>query len=198
MQPQCLFFYLFCLPPCDPQKTSKKPPKMTSRSLPGTPRRGRGTPKIRVFTSSGGRKTSKSRFWLVSQKNKSNHNPPLSAKSALLRLTCRPRRPGRPPDSHFGPPGGRNLTPRGLLFPPPGVHFSIPCEPLSHARMATLCLLISRYSPPLRPPLSPLRPHTTSAEPASQEGPAECAKRLNPPTTACGESVFETEQLVPA
>ena len=32
----------------------------------------------------------------------------------------------------------------------------------------------------------------------SQPGPAECAKRLNPPTTACGESVFEIVELVPA
>ena len=51
-----------------------------------------------------------------------------------------PKTPQRAPEAHLGPPGGRNLTPGGRnltpgasFFRPPGVDFSTPCEPLSHA-----------------------------------------------------------------
>ena len=60
--------------------------------------------------------------------------------------------PKTAPEDHLGPPGGRNLTPGGRnLTPgvsflgPPGVDFSTPCERLSHAGGAILCLLCSRH-----------------------------------------------------
>ena len=63
-----------------------------------------------------------------------------------------PKTPQRAPEAHLGPPGGRNLTPGGRnltpgasFFGPPGVDFSTPCEPLSHAGGAILCLLCSRH-----------------------------------------------------
>ena len=47
-------------------------------------------------------------------------NSPFSGQSAILRPTWCPRRPGRPPGGHFGPPGDRNLTPEGSFLDPPG------------------------------------------------------------------------------
>ena len=67
-------------------------------------------------------------------------DPLLSAQSALLWPTWRPRGPRRPPESHLGPPGGRNSTSGGSK----NIDFSSSRETISHAGRTTVFLHLSR------------------------------------------------------
>mgnify|MGYP004095304691 CR=1 FL=1 len=142
---------------------------MTSGSLPGpSPRVGKST--------NNGPKTRQKGSKTVPRALNTTFHLPLSHPERPPEADLAPKRPQDASGRPFGTPGGeRNSTPGRSK----NVDGSSPREPISHASGATLCLDISRHSPPLRPPLSPLHPHVTSAETASQEGPAECAKRLN-------------------
>ena len=118
-------------------------------------------------------------FWPFQKKKEQ----PFPAQTALLSRTCRPRRPGRPPE----PRNHGFRTPRGSKFDSPGAPFSTPGNQFFDVMRRTFPRKWGNTVPThfsiltsiSHPPLSPPHPHATAPDTASQEGPAECAKRLN-------------------
>ena len=132
----------FCLSAWTSQKSLQKCPP---GPLPGPPRGGgkstQNGPKIRQE----GPKTVPRALHVIFQ-------PPLFRPERPPQADLAPKTSQRAPEAHLGlprgrnlTPGGRNLTPGASFFGPPGVDVSTPCEPLSHAGGAILCLLCSRH-----------------------------------------------------
>ena len=151
----------------------KQCPPGASPGPPGGGERTPNRPKSRQEVPKMDPGSSKKTFWAVSKKTR----------ATLFRQD-------RPPEPHLPPKTPREAS-RGLqtaILDPPGAENSPPAASFFDPRELPLQSLARPFSTPWG---------TTQPTYFSIPGPAECAKRLNPPTTACGvTSVFETPSAV--